>query len=105
MQHNTQTDDLTGLRAKLSAMDRGHNPVEQRVREILRRGVAAAKLGHVIQIAEIELADQPSQEVGRAPDIHDNAVAVEVWSPEFDINDIRSPVQALRRPEYLTCKA
>ena len=74
-------------------------------REELRRRVAAAERGLVVEVAEVQRGEHVAQRVARAADVDDDAVGVELVAAELDVDDVGRAVQLLRGAEHLALEA
>src|SRR5512134_2164687 len=96
VQRDTQGREARGLRAERAGADLGGHALEDRERQELRRGVAAAEQRLIVEVAEIERREHPPQRVARAADVDNDAVAVELLAFELDVDHVGGAVQALR---------
>ena len=74
------------------------------MRQELGRGVAPRERRFLVEVAVIERGERRAQHLGRQADVNDHAVHVERRTPEFQIDDERRAVEALRGTEGLAVK-
>src|SRR5687767_1422546 len=83
VQCHAQAREAARMRPEFAGRDLGRDAFVNDEREELRRRVAAAKSGLVVEIAEVQCGEHLAQAVGRAADIDDDAVGVELIAAEL----------------------
>src|SRR5689334_16773237 len=78
VQRNAQARESTRVRAELARRDLGRDALVNDESEELRRRVAAFERRLVVEIAEVQRCEHGMQGVGRAADVDDDAVGIEL---------------------------
>ncbi len=99
-QSHAQAVDAARPSAEIATPDRLHNLVEDDAREEFGRRVASLELRKVVEVPIIEVRKHRVQHVGRAADVDDEAVSIELAAAKLDVNHIGCPVQPLCGAEY-----
>ena len=93
-----------GARPEIAASNRRDDAVEHDPRQKLGGRVPSRERRHVVEVAVVQLGEHPAQRLGRAPDVDDDAVGIELRPPELDVDDVGGAVQPLRGPEHVARK-
>ena len=101
VQRHAQALDRRCRRAEIVPSDRRRHPIEHDARQKLGRRVVSLERRLVVEIPEIQLAENRVEHLGRAADVDDDAVGVELGPAEFDVDDHRRAVQPLGRAEHV----
>ena len=101
MQRHAHALDPACSGPKFVAPDRGDDPIKHDAREKFRGRVLSRKRGNLVQVPEVQFAQDAAQDVGRAADVDDDAVGVEMRSAKFDVNDHGGAVEPLEAVRFL----
>ena len=94
-----------GVGAKIAALNCSGHAVEHDPRQEFRGGIPPLESRLVVEVTEVELAQDAFEHLGRQPDVDDDPVGVEVGALELDVHEKRRAVQLLRGAEYLAAEA
>ena len=90
--------------AELAAADRRGETIEYRSREHFRRRIPPFERRLIVEVSEIQPAQNPVQRLGRKADVDDDAVVVEVGTAKPHVDDEGYAVQLLRGAENLAAE-
>jgi len=87
--------------AEFPATDRSAQALEDDMREEFCRRIPALELRLFIEIPETQFTQNPSERIGRKPDVDHDSVDVKLRPPEFDVHHVCRAVQTLSGAKYL----
>src|SRR5262245_26392011 len=101
VQRDAQAREAARVGTELTRSDLGRDALVNDEREELRRRVAALEGRLVVEVAEVQRREDCAQRVGRAADVDDDAVGVELVAAKLGVDDVSGTVQFLRGTEHL----
>src|SRR6478736_4313594 len=105
MQCNGDPGEAGGAAAESPRLHPLSEAVGYDLRQRLGGGVHADESSLLVQVPVAQLADHGMQFRSGSADVHDDVVRVQRLPPKGGVDDVRSPVQALRGTEHLTMEA
>ncbi len=105
VQRDPQTLDPSRTGPDIASCNRLHEAVEHCPRQEFGGCVGPLEGRLVVQIAITQPCEHGVQGLGRAPDVDDDAVRVEIGPAKLDIHHVGSAVQALSGAEDIAVQA